>query len=209
MPYLGHQPSEHFLPYSPHPCSLSSSPSHRPLTAIHKSHSFPHRNIPSLTPFTIVPPLQHNFLLHSLLPPPAHIPFHTVTFLPSLPSPWSLITLTQTPQPPSSPSFPHSPHACSFTQHTLLHDPLTPPCLHSYRPRRSSPDAAPGGVVVQHVVPVPPQDEGLGLRHLADRTLELDGAARLVEFLAHGGAPLVDNVHHWGCHRVRGRKKLQ
>lgn len=62
------------------------------------------------------------------------------------------------------------------------------------------PDAAAGRVVVEHVVAVLPEDEGLRLRHLADGAPQLDRAARLVELLAHVGAALVDDLHHrgWG-----------
>ena len=54
-------------------------------------------------------------------------------------------------------------------------------------------------VVVEHVVPVPPEDEGLCLRHLTDGAAKLYRAPSFVELLADICAPLIYYLNNWSC----------
>lgn len=64
------------------------------------------------------------------------------------------------------------------------------------------PDAASGGVVVEHAGAVAPRDVAAGRgRRLAHDALELDRAALFVEAVLHRGvSALVHDLHagHWG-----------
>jgi hypothetical protein len=60
--------------------------------------------------------------------------------------------------------------------------------------RYYSPYAAAGGVVIEHSLAVLPSYIRGGMRHLTDNALELDRAARFVEFINHRSAALVDDL---------------